>query len=134
VTQDVPGGRNSRNRAGEATDFPLIVSIPATQSCTGTVAGQDNVCLVRCQNGARAGPFGGVVPVQLVDAAGAGAGNETAEEDPAEVARRMARRSLAKQVRDSHLKLERLRKKAVSLAEDLHDPDVLAEILEELDA
>ncbi len=31
------------------------------------MAGQDNVCLVRCQNAARAGPFGGVVPVQIAN-------------------------------------------------------------------
>ncbi|AEO66772.1 uncharacterized protein THITE_16657, partial [Thermothielavioides terrestris NRRL 8126] len=64
VIQNVPG-RNSRNAAGSKTDFPLTASIPAGQACTGTVAGQTGVCLVRCQNGARAGPFGGVVPVQM---------------------------------------------------------------------
>ncbi|CAI4211650.1 unnamed protein product [Parascedosporium putredinis] len=47
--------------------FPDAAAVTAT--CTGTVAGQDNVCLVRCQNPARAGPFGGVVPVQMADAA-----------------------------------------------------------------
>lgn len=31
--------------------------------CTGNVAGQENVCMVRCQN--PEGPFGGCVPVQL---------------------------------------------------------------------
>ncbi|KAL1871708.1 hypothetical protein VTK73DRAFT_1929 [Phialemonium thermophilum] len=69
-----PPGRNSRNPSGAATDFPLNAAIPADQNCTGTVAGQDNVCLVRCQNQARAGPFGGVVPVQLAD----GGSNSTA--------------------------------------------------------
>ncbi|KAI1205871.1 uncharacterized protein F4807DRAFT_464332 [Annulohypoxylon truncatum] len=64
VTQSPPG-KNSRNQAGSETDFPLTAAIPADQTCTGTVAGQDNACLVRCQNGARAGPFGGVVPVQM---------------------------------------------------------------------
>ncbi|OTA97462.1 hypothetical protein M434DRAFT_65605 [Hypoxylon sp. CO27-5] len=63
VTQSPPG-EDSRDRDGNETDFPLTAAIPADQECTGTVAGQDNVCLVRCQNGARAGPFGGVVPVQ----------------------------------------------------------------------
>lgn len=63
VTQSPPG-ENSRNRDGAKTDFPLKAAIPADASCTGTVAGQENVCLVRCQNAARAGPFGGVVPVQ----------------------------------------------------------------------
>lgn len=64
VTQNAPG-RNSNNRAGAATDFPLNAAIPANQACTGTVAGQENVCLVRCQNGARAGPFGGIIPGEL---------------------------------------------------------------------
>lgn len=59
-----PPGKNSRDRDGNETDFPLTAAIPEDQTCTGTVAGQDNACLVRCQNGARAGPFGGVVPVQ----------------------------------------------------------------------
>lgn len=62
-----PPGKNSRNREGAATDFPLVANVPANQQCTGTVAGQDNVCLVRCQNAARAGPFGGVVPVQMAN-------------------------------------------------------------------
>lgn len=63
VTQSPPGD-DSRDRDGNETDFPLVAAIPADQECTGTVAGQENACLVRCQNGARAGPFGGVVPVQ----------------------------------------------------------------------
>lgn len=48
---------------------PLTAQVPANQACTGTVAGQDNVCMVRCQNPALAGPFGGVVPVQLAQGA-----------------------------------------------------------------
>ncbi|KAI1134469.1 hypothetical protein F5Y05DRAFT_417111 [Hypoxylon sp. FL0543] len=67
VTQSPPGD-DSRDRDGNETDFPLTAAIPAGQQCAGTVAGQDNVCLVRCQNGARAGPFGGVVPVQMSNA------------------------------------------------------------------
>ncbi|KAH6880696.1 hypothetical protein B0T10DRAFT_581242 [Thelonectria olida] len=76
VTQNVEGNERGRNRDGEATDFPLTAAIPANQECTGTVAGQSDVCLVRCQNPARAGPFGGVVPVQM--AGGDNAGNATA--------------------------------------------------------
>ncbi|KAH8879463.1 hypothetical protein GQ53DRAFT_738740 [Thozetella sp. PMI_491] len=64
-----PPGTNSNNRDGAKTDFPLKAAIPADQACTGTVAGQSNVCLVRCQNAARAGPFGGVVPVQMAGTA-----------------------------------------------------------------
>ncbi|EEY17084.1 CAS1 [Verticillium alfalfae VaMs.102] len=64
-----PPGRNSRNRDGEQSDFPMVAAIPASQTCTGTVAGQENVCMVRCMNDANAGPFGGVVPVQLAGTA-----------------------------------------------------------------
>jgi hypothetical protein len=81
VTQNLEGNARGRNRDGETTDFPLNAAIPADQECTGEVAGQENVCLVRCQNPARAGPFGGVVPVQLASA------NNTA----ADARRRLAR-------------------------------------------
>ncbi|KAM6538140.1 beta-1,3-glucanosyltransferase gas1 [Fusarium falciforme] len=77
VTQNVEGNERGRNRDGEASDFPLVASIPADQECTGTVAGQNNVCLVRCQNPARAGPFGGVVPVQMAGGNAGGANNAT---------------------------------------------------------
>ncbi|CAG7564501.1 unnamed protein product [Fusarium equiseti] len=72
VTTNVEGNDRGRNRDGEMGDFPLVASIPAGQECTGTVAGEDNVCLVRCQNPARAGPFGGVVPVQMTQSTGTG--------------------------------------------------------------
>lgn len=75
VTQNVDG-RNGNNRQGAKTDHPLAAAIPADQKCTGSVAGEDNVCLVRCQNTARAGPFGGVVPVQISNG---NAGNGTAD-------------------------------------------------------
>ncbi|KAF5691930.1 putative gEgh 16 [Fusarium denticulatum] len=79
VTTNVEGNDRGRNRDGEMGDFPLVASIPAGQECTGSVAGEDNVCLVRCQNPARAGPFGGVIPVQMAQATGnnnnAGTGN-----------------------------------------------------------
>lgn len=77
VTTNVEGNDRGRNRDGEMGDFPLVASIPAGQECTGTVAGEDNVCLVRCQNPARAGPFGGVVPVQMTQATGGNTNNNT---------------------------------------------------------
>ena len=77
VTTNVEGNDRGRNRDGEMGDFPLVASIPAGQECTGTVAGEANVCLVRCQNPARAGPFGGVVPVQMTQATGGNANNNT---------------------------------------------------------
>ncbi|KIW07995.1 uncharacterized protein PV09_00941 [Verruconis gallopava] len=75
VTQQVPGN-NGRSQA-RATDIPLKAAIPDGTTCTGTVAGQQNVCMVRCQNPARAGPFGGCVPVQMGGAAAPATGNST---------------------------------------------------------
>ncbi|KAF2398290.1 hypothetical protein EJ06DRAFT_538861 [Trichodelitschia bisporula] len=72
VTTQAPGN-NGNNRATAKSDQALTAAIPADQTCTGTVAGQSNVCMVRCQNPARAGPFGGCMPVQLVQGAGAAA-------------------------------------------------------------
>ncbi|KAF1836266.1 hypothetical protein BDW02DRAFT_494014 [Decorospora gaudefroyi] len=71
VTQNLPGNDRGRNRDTQTQDQPLTASIPAGMACTGTVAGQSNVCMVRCQNPARAGPFGGCVPVQMAGAAAA---------------------------------------------------------------
>ncbi|KAH7030592.1 uncharacterized protein B0I36DRAFT_373844 [Microdochium trichocladiopsis] len=85
VTTNVEGDQRGRNRDGQVQDHPLIAAIPAGQTCTGTVAGQSNVCMVRCENPARAGPFGGCVPVQLAagGAAAPAAGNGTAIAKPA---------------------------------------------------
>ncbi|KAM0742358.1 hypothetical protein ACQRIT_002535 [Beauveria bassiana] len=74
VSQNVDGNQRGRNRQGSATDHPLVADIPANQQCTGTAGGQTGVCLVRCQNPANAGPFGGVVPVQMAAAATPAAG------------------------------------------------------------
>ena len=67
ITTDVPGN-NGKSGASD-TDFPLVATLPADISCTGSVAGQDNLCFVKCQN--PAGPFGGVVAVQLAAAGNA---------------------------------------------------------------
>jgi hypothetical protein len=75
VTTNLEGNERGRNRDGEMGDFPLIAAIPADQTCTGTVAGEENVCLVRCQNPARAGPFGGVIPVQMAQVNNDNTGN-----------------------------------------------------------
>lgn len=67
VVTNVPG-ENSRSKA-KATDFPLTAKVAADQTCTGSVAGMEGVCMVRCNNAAGAGPFGGCVPVQMAAAA-----------------------------------------------------------------
>ncbi|KAN0098264.1 Protein of unknown function (DUF3129) domain containing protein [Hyaloscypha variabilis] len=51
-------------------DYPFAATIPAGTSCSGTVGGQSNVCLVKIVNPSNAGPFGGVIAVQM---AGTGA-------------------------------------------------------------
>lgn len=71
VTTNVPG-KNSRSRA-KAEDFPLVAKVAEDQTCTGSMGGMDNVCMVRCNNEANAGPFGGCVPVQMVPAGEAAA-------------------------------------------------------------
>jgi len=76
VTTQV-AGKNSRSNA-KAVDLPLKAAVPAGQTCGGNVAGVSNVCMVRCMNAARAGPFGGCVPVQMVNGANAAASNTTA--------------------------------------------------------
>lgn len=50
-------------------DFNVAFSVPAGTTCTGTVAGQSNVCLVKIANENNAGPFGGVVAIQMAGAA-----------------------------------------------------------------
>ena len=59
VTQDVPGLGVQGISLATNTDFPLQVQMPAGMTCEGTVAGVNNVCVVRVRNGAAAGPFGG---------------------------------------------------------------------------
>jgi len=59
VVTNVPG-RNSNSRA-KATDFPLVAQAAAGSTCTGGPNG--DACIVRCRNGARAGPFGGCAVV-----------------------------------------------------------------------
>jgi hypothetical protein len=59
VTRDVPGLGVQGLSLATNTDFPLEVQMPAGMTCDGTVAGVNNVCVVRVRNGAAAGPFGG---------------------------------------------------------------------------
>lgn len=59
VTQDVPGFGFQGLSLATSRDFPLTVQMPAGMTCEGTVAGVNNVCIVRVRNGAAAGPFGG---------------------------------------------------------------------------
>lgn len=49
-------------------DFNIAFNVPAGTTCTGTVNGQANTCLVKMANTNPAGPFGGVVAIQMAGA------------------------------------------------------------------
>ncbi|KAF3047138.1 hypothetical protein E8E12_011432 [Didymella heteroderae] len=59
VTQDVPGIGIGGLSAAAVMDFPVKVQMPQGMTCQGSVGGAQNVCIVRMQNAALAGPFGG---------------------------------------------------------------------------
>jgi hypothetical protein len=59
VSQNVPGLGIGGLSAATTTDFPVKVQMPAGMTCSGSVGGASNVCIVRLQNSALAGPFGG---------------------------------------------------------------------------
>jgi hypothetical protein len=59
VMQNVPGIGVGGLSGATTTDFPVKVQMPAGMTCTGTSGGATNVCIVRMQNSALAGPFGG---------------------------------------------------------------------------
>ncbi|KAF2262825.1 hypothetical protein CC78DRAFT_467198 [Lojkania enalia] len=59
VTQDVPGIGIGGLSAASTMDFPVKVQMPQGMTCQGSVGGAENVCIVRMQNSALAGPFGG---------------------------------------------------------------------------
>jgi hypothetical protein len=59
VTQNVPGIGIGGLSAASTMDFPVKVQMPAGMTCSGTAGGASNVCIVRMQNSALAGPFGG---------------------------------------------------------------------------
>ncbi|KAH7068169.1 hypothetical protein BKA63DRAFT_107396 [Paraphoma chrysanthemicola] len=59
VSQNVPGIGIGGLSAAAVEDFPVKVQMPAGMTCSGTVGGASNVCIVRMQNSALAGPFGG---------------------------------------------------------------------------
>lgn len=59
VTQNVPGLGIGGLSAAQVMDFPVAVQMPQGMTCQGTVGDVQNVCIVRLNNAALAGPFGG---------------------------------------------------------------------------
>lgn len=61
VVKNVPGLGIGGLSAATNTDFEMQVQMPAGMTCDATVAGVNNVCVMRVRNNAIAGPFGGSV-------------------------------------------------------------------------
>jgi len=61
VTKNVPGIGIGGLSAAAVMDFPVEVKMPAGMTCDASVAGVNNVCVMKLQNKAAAGPFGGAV-------------------------------------------------------------------------
>ncbi|KAK6344951.1 hypothetical protein TWF718_006900 [Orbilia javanica] len=59
-------GKKSTNNHGSLKNQQLKVKLPDNMECRGSYGGQNNICMVRCQNSAPNGPFGGCVPIQQV--------------------------------------------------------------------
>lgn len=58
VSKNVPGIAAGVSTA-TVMDFPMQIQMPAGMTCSGQVGGASNVCVVKVQNSAGAGPFGG---------------------------------------------------------------------------
>ncbi|KAF3936005.1 hypothetical protein ABW20_dc0110202 [Dactylellina cionopaga] len=70
IYTQIPGNNPVANTV-VTTQFPLVVNLPKGLKCTGsfkTTEGvvKKNVCMMRCQNNATNGPFGGCIPFVLV--------------------------------------------------------------------
>ncbi|CRG89370.1 hypothetical protein PISL3812_06406 [Talaromyces islandicus] len=61
----VGGVAKRRNAVNVNKDYPFAIKIPSGTSCSGTVNGLKNVCLVKVSNNNENGPFGGVFAVQM---------------------------------------------------------------------
>jgi len=98
VTQQVPGTRGNiaapkqrsliartlvnlgivKRAANVNEDYPFAATVPAGTTCTGTAGGQSGVCLVKIVNPSNAGPFGGVVAIQMAGTGAAAAAGSAA--------------------------------------------------------
>lgn len=68
-------------------DFPVKFAVPAGTTCTGEAAGQTGICLVKIANSNPAGPFGGVIAIQMAGASGASAAAPAASSEAAKAKR-----------------------------------------------
>ncbi|KAF3920967.1 hypothetical protein ABW20_dc0100245 [Dactylellina cionopaga] len=66
ITTNVPGDGGFLG-PGYKKVHPMVVKLPSNLKCSGSYGGINTVCIVRCQNEAPNGPFGGCIAVQQVD-------------------------------------------------------------------
>ncbi|KAK6357198.1 hypothetical protein TWF718_001522 [Orbilia javanica] len=65
VTKNCPGDAKSLFWPGIQKPCWFTIQMPNDLDCTGA-NGIENICLVRCENNADNGPFGGCIPVQQI--------------------------------------------------------------------
>ncbi|KAK6523844.1 hypothetical protein TWF281_001812 [Arthrobotrys megalospora] len=63
VSQNVPGNKYSINKY-KLKRWTLTLHLPKDLNCKGSNSGKDNLYLIRCQNAAQNGPFGGCIPFE----------------------------------------------------------------------
>ncbi|RVD87919.1 uncharacterized protein DFL_002122 [Arthrobotrys flagrans] len=69
IRKNCPGDANSINWAGVQKWCWFTVNIPADLNCQGRTGSKNEVgdiCVVRCENSAKNGPFGGCIPIQQI--------------------------------------------------------------------
>ncbi|KAK6541055.1 hypothetical protein TWF694_008433 [Orbilia ellipsospora] len=68
VIKQPPGSQKwySNNPASNSNYYDLRVAIPAGIKCGAKFGQYENVCIMRCENYAKNGPFGGCVPFQVI--------------------------------------------------------------------
>ncbi|EPS35671.1 hypothetical protein H072_10904 [Dactylellina haptotyla CBS 200.50] len=64
--QKVVEGAHSTNDWGTGKTHDMRIRIPKDIKCTAKYGNFENVCIMRCENSAPNGPFGGCVPFQVI--------------------------------------------------------------------
>ncbi|RVD84010.1 uncharacterized protein DFL_005777 [Arthrobotrys flagrans] len=64
MIRNCPGDSLSRHWPGVLKPCTFIVQLPADLKCGAKYGKHSNICIVRCENKAENGPFGGCIPVQ----------------------------------------------------------------------
>ncbi|KAK6344583.1 hypothetical protein TWF718_006542 [Orbilia javanica] len=63
VQKNIPGNKFGVNKY-KLKKWWMVVKLPTNLDCQGAANGRKNICLMRCENNARNGPFGGCIPFE----------------------------------------------------------------------